>query len=236
MNSGWIKIHRKFLDWEWYDCPNTSRLFIHCLLLANHEDKKWRGEIIKRGSFITSINKLSEGSKLSFQNVRTSLKNLEDTGEVTRKSTHKLTKLTICEYDTYQNVEFSTNKLDNNQITNEQQTANNQITTTKEDKELKEYKNNTISSEPEKSAPSMIFDYTNGEFSQDIPEKWLQVWIEAYPAVNILSEISKAKAWLFANPKKRKKDYKRFLTNWISRVQERGGNIASNQPKQGYKL
>jgi len=140
MANGWIKIHRKFIEWEWYDDMNTKTLFIHCLLMANHEPKKWRGEIIERGSFITSIGKLAEGTQLSIQNVRTCLKNLESTGEVTRKSTSKLTKLTICKYGTYQSCEISTNKQTNSQLTINQQSTNNQLTTTKEYKELKELK------------------------------------------------------------------------------------------------
>jgi len=30
-------------------------------------------------------------------------------------------------------------------------------------------------------------------------------------------------AWLVANPKQRKKNYQRFITNWLSREQDRGG-------------
>ena len=61
-NQGWIKFHRKFINWEWYDDINTSRLFIHCLLRANHQDKKWRGITIKMGQFVTSLSKLSTES------------------------------------------------------------------------------------------------------------------------------------------------------------------------------
>jgi hypothetical protein len=90
------------------------------------------------------------------------------------------------------------------------------------------------SSEPTPVAPSnnLDFNYTNGLFEKEIPEVWLQVWIDAYPAVDILLEINKAKAWLFANPKKRKKDHKAFLNNWLARCQKNGGNIASNKVKK----
>ena len=30
--SGWIKIHRKITEWEWYDDVNTFRLFMHLIL------------------------------------------------------------------------------------------------------------------------------------------------------------------------------------------------------------
>ncbi len=31
MNDGFIKLHRKIIDWEWYDDINTKTLFIHIL-------------------------------------------------------------------------------------------------------------------------------------------------------------------------------------------------------------
>ncbi len=49
MQNGWIKIHRKILDWEWYSDLNVRVVFLHLLLKANHDDKKWMGMDIKRG-------------------------------------------------------------------------------------------------------------------------------------------------------------------------------------------
>ena len=91
-----------------------------------------------------------------------------------------------------------------------------------------------ISSEPVEPAQSsnLDFNYHTGKFNIEIPKSWLDVFIPAYPAVDIDLEISKAKAWLFANPKKRKVDHKAYLNNWLARCQKQGGNIASNKPKK----
>ena len=137
MSEGWIKLHRSFLDWEWYDCPNTCRLFIFCMLRANHKDTKWRGIPIKRGQFITSYDKLSIGTGLSVRNVRTSLKNLESTGEVTRESTNHMTMLTVCNYSTYNDIELSTDKPNDKQVTHDRQATDKQPTTDKNEKNLK---------------------------------------------------------------------------------------------------
>lgn len=120
--SGYISLHRKLLDWEWYNDNNTKILFIHCLLKANWEDKNWQGILIKRGSFITSIETLSNELNLTFQNIRTSLSKLEKTNEILKISTNKNTLLTLVKYDDYQNIEVK--------ATNEQQTTNKQLTTT----------------------------------------------------------------------------------------------------------
>jgi hypothetical protein len=54
-------------------------------------------------------------------------------------------------------------------------------------------------------------------------------WSEAYPAVDIKRAIAAASEWLKSNPAKRKKQHRRFLTAWLSRQQERGGDIPSNR-------
>jgi len=100
--EGWISLHRKMVTWEWYNDPNTLRLFLHCLLKANHTDKKWRGVEIERGSFVTSYGKLSKELELSVQNIRTSIANLKLTGELTSKSTSKNTVIKVVNYGLHQ--------------------------------------------------------------------------------------------------------------------------------------
>lgn len=135
--EGFIKLHRQFLEWEWFDDSNTFKLFIFCLLKANYTDKKYRGEIIKRGTFVTSLEVLSNETKISVQSVRTSLKRLESTGELTSRRTSKGTVIQVVKYDDYQATNTPTNK----QLTSNQQASNKQLTTTKKDKKDKKDKN-----------------------------------------------------------------------------------------------
>jgi len=81
MNHGWIKLHRSLLDWEWYDDVNVTRLFLHCLFKANHKDKKYRGSVVKRGTFLTGRDLLAVETGLSVRQVRTSLSKLKSTNE-----------------------------------------------------------------------------------------------------------------------------------------------------------
>lgn len=85
---------------------------------------------------------------------------------------------------------------------------------------------NTISRGGEKAAPPrplISFDWATEHFT-DISGEQIGRWREAYPAVDVDGEIKKAAAWMAANPAKKKKNYKRFLANWLLRIQERGGN------------
>jgi E3 ubiquitin-protein ligase DOA10 len=126
--EGWIKLHRKMEDWEWSSNPVILALFIHLLLMANYEEKRWQGILIPVGSFITSIVKLSVLVGVSQQKMRTALKKLESTGEISMKSTNRFTMITVCKYDSYQSKEDTEQQTNNKRITNKQQTNNKQIT------------------------------------------------------------------------------------------------------------
>ena len=78
-------MHRGLLDWEWYDDINVCRLFVHCLLRANHKPKQWRGKTIDRGQFWTSLDTLSAETGLSKKQIRVAFDKLKSTGEVASK-------------------------------------------------------------------------------------------------------------------------------------------------------
>ena len=102
--SDYIKLHRKFLEWEWYRNEHTKNLFIHCLLKANWKESKFEGNVIQRGSFVSSIDILASETGLTSDEVRTAIKHLIFTGEITKQSTNKYTVFSVVNYDLYQPV------------------------------------------------------------------------------------------------------------------------------------
>jgi len=100
--EGRIKLHNKFLEWEWYDDINTKILFLHLLLKANWKDKNWRWKNIKRWQLITWRYKLSQETWLSEYQVRSSLDKLKSTKEIASKPTNEHSLITVLEYDKYQ--------------------------------------------------------------------------------------------------------------------------------------
>jgi len=131
--SGWIKLHRKFLDWEWFNKSEAVHLFLYMLIKANHKDAKWQGNDVKRGQFISSLGNISNATGISIQQIRTILKKLEKTNEIEVKSTSQFTIVTICKYECYQDENETSNK----PLTNNQQTTNKPSTTNKNDKKEK---------------------------------------------------------------------------------------------------
>ena len=143
--KGFIVLHKKLLNWEWYTDANTYRLFIHLLLKANYTDKKWRGKLIKRGQLVTSLDHLKTELQLSIQQMRTGLDKLVMTENIIKEATNNFTLITIVNYDYYQKtkkfIDKSTNKPTSTKTTIQQQSSNNQITTTKKKKENKRSNN-----------------------------------------------------------------------------------------------
>lgn len=100
--EGYIKLHRQIMEWEWYNNISTKVLFLHCLLRANHAEKKWQGVVIKKGSFITSYEILAFETGLTVKQVRTALNKLKMTGEVAHQTTSHYSIITINNWDKFQ--------------------------------------------------------------------------------------------------------------------------------------
>ena len=126
-NNGFIKLYRKFLDWEWHDNPKMVSLFLHFLLLANHKEKKWHGQIIKTGQFITGRKSLSKLTGISERSIRTLINRLKSTSEIASKSTNKYSVISILKWEKYQ-----TNRPANRPT--DRPTTDQQLTTNKNDK------------------------------------------------------------------------------------------------------
>jgi len=113
-----IQLHRKMIEWEWYDDINTKVLFIHLLIKANWSNKSWRWIEIKRWEVLTGRIILSKETWLTQQQIRTSLNKLKSTNEITSKTTNKYSIIKLINYNNYQQV---TNKPLNEQPTSNQQ-------------------------------------------------------------------------------------------------------------------
>ena len=124
MNAGFILLYRQITEWEWYKNPNTFRVFLHCLLMANFTDGRFEGKPVNRGQFVTSLPSLAKQTSLSIQQVRTALEHLKSTGEITDKAYNKYRVITVVKYDDYQ----KDNRQNNSQSTGNQQAINRQST------------------------------------------------------------------------------------------------------------
>lgn len=70
----------------------------------------------------------------------------------------------------------------------------------------------------------VLFDAPTGRFA--VPGNLSERWEAAFPAVSLDAEMAKAAAWLIANPKNAKSNYARFLTNWLTKAQDKAPRVA----------
>jgi len=218
MENGFITIHRKLLKWGWYQKSEMVHLFLHFLLLANHEPGIWQGQRIERGQFITGRNNLSKDTGISPQKIRTCIKKLKSTNEITIKSTNKYSLITIVKYSEYQDKkEKSTSKL-TSKSTNNQPTTNQQLTTNNNNKQL----NNDNNKESRNFVPPSIQEVTN-------------YCIERKNSVNPQKFVDfyESKGWLIG--KNKMKSWQAAVRTWEGRENPQEENPIKQQEKKLYE-
>ena len=139
-SMGFVAFPRGLTAWEWYDDPNTCRLFFHLMLTTNWEPKNWHGIVIAPGSRVASMKKLAEETGLTIKNVRTSLEKLKTTNYLAIKATNKYSVISIENWGAI----TGSGKLTGKQTAINWQTNGNQLATTKPLKQI----NNITSSFP----------------------------------------------------------------------------------------
>ena len=127
-SEGYIKLHRKFRKWEWYDDANVMRVFLHLLLNATWTETEYRGVKLIPGDVVFSRKKYAKELKLSEQATRTATNKLKETGEIsTIKTTNRFTVFHIEKWAFYQGREDESNQQNNQQSTNRPPKNNQQI-------------------------------------------------------------------------------------------------------------
>lgn len=72
---------------------------------------------------------------------------------------------------------------------------------------------------------NIFFDFDTKEW-HNIKQDDIDRWAETYPACDILAELRRMREWLLANPKRKKKNYQKFIINWLTSQQDKGGTKA----------
>jgi hypothetical protein len=109
--KGYIKLHRELQGhWLWDKKPfSPGQAWIDLLMMANHESKKFPLGIelveVERGSLITSEIKLMDRWGWSKTKVRDFLNLLQNDSMLVKKTDHKKTTLTLCNYSDWQDTE-----------------------------------------------------------------------------------------------------------------------------------
>ena len=181
------------VDWEWYGNVNTCMVFLHCLFKANWKPCKWQGIEIKAGQFVTSLPNMAKETGLSIQQVRTAINHLKSTGEITDKAYTKFRLITVNNWCRYQ----LDNRQPNSQPTDNQQTTNRQLTAIEEIKESNKERNIKRFVPPTREE---VKTYCNEKGYSVDPDKFVNFY--------------ESKGWMIG--KNKMKDWKAAVRNWAS--------------------
>ena len=96
--EGYIILHKRLLEWQYYQNPDMVRLYLHLLLTAD-----------KEGNVNVSVRELTDILGIPTQTVRTCIKNLTKIGLVNKSANKSL--MTICDYENYTNPKKATSKV-----------------------------------------------------------------------------------------------------------------------------
>lgn len=201
MLDGWVKNWRKIEDWGWYKTPHMAHLFQHLIRRANHAPKEWDGQVIERGQVVIGRAQLAKDTGVSERSIRTFIKRLKSTSEVTVKTTNKYSIITILNYSQYQGQDDSERpaKRPAKRPTNDQQT-----TTNKNDKNEK---NISISTEADqnqspdglpsllKKAESRRRDWEQVAPGVKLPPGFLEKAIKTLGEGRVWHTLDKMSAW-----------------------------------------
>lgn len=139
LDGGFFPLWRKITSWGWYTDSNTKAVFLHLLLTANYKESHFLGHRILPGQCVSGRQKLSISLGLSEQEIRTALKHLKSTNELTSHATNRFTIYTLTNFHKY--TPFPHQK--NEKSTSKQPASNQQATTSNKDKKDNKEKNKT---------------------------------------------------------------------------------------------
>jgi len=82
--------------------------------------------------------------------------------------------------------------------------------------------------------PAALLPLNTGE-EYSISQAKIDEWTTLYPGVDVMQQIRNMRGWLIANKSKRKteKGIERFIVNWLSKEQDKGGKIIEQPVYRG---
>ena len=260
MERGYVKVWRKLLDSGLLRNGPAWQVFGYLMLKASHKDASFlmAGAAVNllAGQAIIGRKKAADDLGLSEQNIRTALKLLEKLEIINQQPTNKYTIVSFVNWHTYQHCQPTDNQQPNQQLTSNQPAANQQLTTSKEFKNLS-IKESKIPIAPSAAAPRAVYPksdaermYTAGKSAGEglskyylpvkskgntdvcfLKQEQVDCWVGIYGESMFIEQLKKAFSWCVANPGRQKTQsgMGKFFNSWLEKAQNGGGGKNSHE-------
>jgi hypothetical protein len=114
MTDGWIALHRKIYNSSDFNNQLEVAVFLYLVSMASYQPTKvvYRKKTIflKRGDVSIAYRDLAKKFGISFDRVRTIIKNLVETGNINQTLHKRLSVFSIVKYNKYQDLPTPTNQ------------------------------------------------------------------------------------------------------------------------------
>lgn len=95
MQTGWVKLPRDFLDFEYYKDAQTKGIYLHLLLTAEYSPRRLGSVELAAGQTLTTVKELVEKTGATKSQTRTALTRLQHANKIAIKTTNKFTIITL---------------------------------------------------------------------------------------------------------------------------------------------
>jgi len=211
--KGYIALWRSMQEHWIFNKPEYLRAWLIILFEVNHKDTKVLidSDLItcNRGQSINSLDSWTSkfGTGWTKQKVRTFFALLKKDEMINTQGLRKTTRLTVCNYDSYQYQEHTDNTQNNTQLTHREHTANTQLTSNNN--------GNNLNNGNKKGFVKPKFEEISEYCKQRKNAVNAQSFLDHY----------ESKGWMIG--KNKMKDWKAAVRTWESRANGKSNNNLS---------
>lgn len=95
LENGFVKLPREIVRREWFGDNSTLTVYVFLLCGAAFADYEYAGRTLRKGQYIASNRQLAERCQLGIQQVKTALKHLKATHDITIEPSTKFSIITV---------------------------------------------------------------------------------------------------------------------------------------------
>ena len=180
MQTGWIKLPRDFLEFEYYKDAQTKAIYIHLLLTAEYSPRRLHGLELAAGEALTTVKELAAKTGASISQTRTALTRLLRANKIAIRTTNRFTVVTLINAGFQDDNEPEPNKQNGKEFEKgaaiKSQTKLTEfrkptLSCKKEEKELKKEETHTCATVDDDLIDGVPVELLEGELSDEEAEK-----------------------------------------------------------------
>jgi hypothetical protein len=197
-NSGFILLHRRLRDhWLWAD-PIKLKWWLDILMECNHEDKKvsigFQLIDCKRGQSVNSLLTWAKRWRVNKDTVRRYFDMLKNDAMISTENVQKTTRLTVCNYDQYNDIKHDGALKSRSSRADLATTANSDTSQTKNELKNEERSIGAFAPGYKKMTEKEFYDAIavfKNDYPKDLLREFYDYWREAAPDGRMLFQLKK---------------------------------------------